>query len=167
MIRKMVLTMVVVGVSLIFNTQQGFASDAGSTLSPVEQQYQIIKQWMAFNNWDKEKAYVVLNEVNAQLRIEFPLDVQLFTEADNFRQMYLAKLNQKAKEMGFEDYEQAIFTLNENNDPRGLALENELDAYRIQESDITKEWYKENNRRYCTAAIDAIKRIMENANTMK
>jgi hypothetical protein len=120
-------------------------------------------EWLKFNNWDKDAAYQVMNQMQEKIRQEFPMDPQLAQTLDNIQKQYYAAMEAKAKEYGYSNFKDAYQS---DNQELVMALKNIDGQFNQQRSQLTSAYYEEFNRRYNAACVEIMKRLMENANAM-
>jgi hypothetical protein len=134
------------------------------TVDPIAAEFNtVMREWLEYNNWDKEVAYTVITDLNTKIREDFPMNpatLQAISELDAKEQ---AELSALAKEMGYDHYKDAMTTDN----PRAGEFRDLMSNYSQLRGNLTREYSEEFNRRYQTACIDAMKRLMENGNAMK
>jgi hypothetical protein len=137
---------------------------AATDPATIQQEFnQVMNEWLNFNNWDKEAAYKVLNDLNGKIRSEFPLDPQIQKALEELNRKQYAELDAKAKEMGYTNFKDALAS----SDPRAADIKLIMTNYDSQRFNLTAAYNEEFNRRYHSACIDAMKRLMENAAAMK
>jgi hypothetical protein len=120
-------------------------------------------EWLKFNNWDKDAAYQVMNQMQEKIRQEFPMDPQLAQTLDNIQKQYYAAMEAKAKEYGYSNFKDAYQS---DNQELVSALKYIEADFMNQRSQLTSAYYEEFNRRYNAACVEIMKRLMENANAM-
>lgn len=154
--KKVILT-VIAAMCLIGMTLAQPSSASGSDFNEVWM------EWLKFNNWDKNAAYQVMDQMQAKIRQEFPMDPQLAQTLDNLQTQYYAAMQAKAKEYGYSNFKDAYVS---DNQELVAALKNIEGQYSQQRNQLTSAYNEEFNRRYNTACMEAMKRLMENANAM-
>jgi hypothetical protein len=134
------------------------------TVDPTQQTFNDVwMKWIEFNNWNKDAAYATLQNIEESIRADFPMDPAVTKQLQAISEEMYARLEAKAKEMGFTNFKDAFVS----DDPRVQELKQIQGEYSTQQHNLTHEYYEEFNRRYQLACIDAISRLMENAQAIK
>jgi hypothetical protein len=120
-------------------------------------------KWLEFNNWDKEAAYQVMDQMREKIRQEFPMDPKLQQTINDLATQHWADMDAIAKQYGFQNYKEASGS---NNEEVVMILKKMEADYSQQNSQLTSAYYEEFNRRYDAACLETMKRLMENANAM-
>ena len=136
---------------------------AGSVMAGDLFTGQMWMDWIEFNNNDKNAAYQVIEEINKNIRTEFPMDPKLAATLDQLYKEQYAALDAKAKEMGFSNFKDAYAS----SDPRAQELKAIEGEYSTRIYNLRSAYDTELNRRIDAACYDAVKRLMENAEAMK
>ena len=123
----------------------------------------VFQQWLEFNNWDKMAAYEVMDQMRQKIREEFPMDPQLVKTINDLATQHYAAMEAKAKEYGYSNYKEAAGS---NNEELVMLLKNMEVEYSRQNSQLTSAYNEEFNRRYNSACVETMKRLMENAEAM-
>jgi hypothetical protein len=154
---KKVVFAIVAALSLIGLPISQPSSASGSNFNDVWM------EWLKFNNWDKNVAYQVMDQMQTKIRQEFPMDPQIQQAVNNLQTQYYAAMQAKASEYGYSNFKDAYAS---NNEELVKALKSIDMQYNQQQSQLTSAYYAEFNRRYETACLETIQRLMENANAM-
>lgn len=136
---------------------------AGSTMAQNLFFGELWSDWIEFNNNDKDAAYKVIQEINNNIREEFPMDPQLKATLDQLVSEKNAALDAKAKELGFTSFKEAYGS----SDPRAQEIKTIEMDYSNRINNLRSAYDTELNRRIDIACYEAVKRLMENAETMK
>lgn len=133
-------------------------------VDPTQQTFnEVFEKWFEFNNWDKDAAYSTIHEIEQKIREDFPIDPEIASQVKAISDKMYADLQAKASEMGYSNFKDAYGS----NDPRVLELKQiETDSYALQNS-LTEGYYKELQYRYRVATIEALTRLLENAETIR
>jgi len=134
------------------------------TVDPTQETFnEMWMKWIEFNNWDKDAAYSTIQNIEQTIREEFPMDPEVEKQVAALNTEMYAKLDAKAKEMGFPSFKDAYAS----SDPRVQELKQIECDYDTQRYNLTNDYYQEFQHRYQQACIDAITRLMENAESIK
>jgi hypothetical protein len=141
---------------------------AGDTLqvsaSQIQNQNEFNEMWtwlIEYNNFNKDAAAQVFNEMEQKIRQEFPMDPKLQQTLDALIKEQYAALEAKAKELGYSNYKDAY------NSPNGTQMKIIEGDYQNRINTLRSDYDKEFHLRYQNACIEAVKRLQENANAMK
>ncbi|MBN1578118.1 MAG: hypothetical protein JW913_16270 [Chitinispirillaceae bacterium] len=163
--KKLIVTTVLLACCTIWAQAQD-VSDEELQVDVNEQLHQtfdeVWEQWMEFNNQSSDAAYSALANVERQAREEC-LNSELKQQLTDLFDEEYALLDEKAKELGFSSYKEAFAS----SDPRVDELRTLEEEYNNQRGDLTREYRESFRIRFEQAAIDAIQRMMENAEAVK
>lgn len=161
--KRMVLTsMAVVCLAGVMYAQDDVVSTV--TVDPTQQAFSDLwTKWIEFNNWDKDAAYQTIDEIEQKVREEFPMDPEVQKQVNAISEKMYADLEALANEMGYSNFKDAYGS----GDPRVQELK-QIESVASQEThNLTESYYQELQRRYRVACIDALTRLMENAQSVK
>ncbi|MBN1761104.1 MAG: hypothetical protein JW863_22440 [Chitinispirillaceae bacterium] len=146
-----------------------WAQDLGKDITPpvidpvTEEFNNVINEWLAYNNMDKEAAYSVLSDLESKIREDFPMDAATQKALQNLADTEYKQLSALANELGYDNFKDAI----EAGHPRAGEFEEISKNFHQQRDDLTRAYNEEFQRRYHTTCIDALERLMENGQAMK
>jgi len=122
-------------------------------------------------NYDKTAAYEVINEVQAKVKQEFPMDQKLVDALKALDVQQQAAMADLAKKNGYSDinefYSAAKYKSASGDWTWYNAIQNLYSEYGTARSNLTASYNTEFNKRVTEATNEAIKRLQENANAMK
>jgi hypothetical protein len=129
--------------------------------------YNDLLTWLiAYNNNDKAAAYASLEGISKDIQQQFPIDPALQAAVNAASTKQLADLQALATKLGYTDYKKMYE--NQNDKAAQDAIKKIGDEYTSTPAVINMNaYYAELNTRYQAAAVEAIKRIKENAKAMK
>lgn len=123
----------------------------------------VFSDWFEFNNRDKEAAYAIMGELNDKISKEFPMDPELVKTLEERAAKSQAAIDEEAKALGYSNFKDAL----SSNDPKTAELKKMFEQMQTEGMNLTAPYYEELTRRINAAAIEAIRRLMENAEAMK
>jgi len=132
--------------------------------STSEEYNNLLSEWILLNNGSKDAAYAAFEGFYETIKTEFPIDPAIAQAVAAIRAQGDATVKTKAKEMGFDNFKDAF---DPTKNSRYQEIRDLQESFYTQERALTSAYNEEFQRRYQQACIDAMKRLMENIETMK
>lgn len=129
----------------------------------TEQEYrELVDEWKDFMGLDKNtrEGEEALRELYKHIKDEYPMDADISKEVEEIKTQRDIDMEAKAKELGYANASEAF----------EAGKQEVINIYSESVEEITArtgEYYHELQYRYNLAAIDALKRLLENAKEMK
>jgi len=140
------------------------ASMAGFAMAQSSDYNELFTWLIAYNNNDKAAAYAALDGISADIKNQFPIDPAIQAAVQEASAKTQQALEQLAASLGYTNYKKMFENPSQATQD---AIKQINDTY--SNADAVKkmnDYYAELNLRYQAAAVEAIKRIKENAKAM-
>jgi hypothetical protein len=128
--------------------------------------YNELLTWLiAYNNNDKQAAYASLEGISTDIKNQFPMDPALQAAVNAASVKQQADIEALAAKLGYTNFKKMYE--NQNDKVAQDAIKKIGEEYSSTPAVISMNaYYAELNNRYQAAAVEAIKRIKENAKAM-
>jgi hypothetical protein len=141
------------------------ASMAGFAMAQSSDYNDLLTWLIAYNNNDKAAAYASLEGISADIKNQFPIDPALQAAVNAVSTKQQADIEALATRLGYTNFKKMYE--NQNDKAAQEEIKKIQAAYSNSPAVINMNaYYAELNTRYQAAAVEAIKRIKENAKAM-
>ncbi len=142
------------------------ASLSGLAMAQSSDYNELMTWLIAYNNNDKAAAYASLDGISADIQKQFPMDQSLKDAVNAAAAKQTADMQALAAKLGYTNYKDMF------GKPLDKATQDAIDKINSDYSTNAavvnmNAYYTELGKRYQAAAVEAIKRIQENAKAMK
>jgi hypothetical protein len=146
--------------------------------TPEQSAFQGAWEWLIqYENWNKEAAYKVIDDMRNKIQQEYPMDSKLQEAVNAVQSQLNASELAIAQKYGFATYEALYMDLKY----KGANWKGGADKYeevmrelkilendcQIKQADLTRAYQEEFQKRFEAACVEAINRLKDNANAMK